>query len=296
MLTAAALIWGVGFVAQKTGGGAAGPLTFSAARSILASLTLFPLVRFSEARAKISRAISPFSLPGMICGSLLCAMTTFQQIGMYLGTPSGRAGFITSTYIVIVPVIGIFIGKRAGAKIWGAVVLAIFGLWHLSSGGEELSFRLSDLVIFGSAICSSMHIYAVDKFSPSVGPFRLAFSQFCVSAMIVSTLSLAIEMPTYPSVGDWLSKLASPDAAVSVFYAAVMAGAVSYSLQNFGQNFVEPTLASLLYSLEAVFALLAGMLVLGESLTSREAIGCALVSIAVLLAILPAKQRRDRPV
>lgn len=291
MLTTAALIWGVGFVAQKSGGGAAGPLTFGAARAIVASCALYPLVRIYEARARITRTISPFSKPGIICGALLCTMTTFQQIGMYLGTPSGRAGFITSTYIIIVPVIGIFIGRRAGAKIWGAVVLALFGLWFLSSGGEELSFRFSDLVIFGSALCSSMHIYAVDRFSQSVGPFRLAFSQFCVSAVIASVAALAFEMPTYPTVASWLSRLTTRDAAVSVLYAAVMAGAVSYSLQNSGQKFVEPTLASLLYSLEAVFALLAGMIILGERLTGREALGCALVACAVVIAVIPVKRR-----
>lgn len=214
---------------------------------------------------------------GLSCGIALCLATNFQQIGIQY-TTVGKAGFITACYIVIVPVMGLLLGKKCSPMVAGAVVLSLGGLYLLCMAGGELAMNRGDLLMLVCALLFSAHIMIIDFFSPVVDGVKMSCIQFFVSAVLSGAAMLLWEKP---DMGQLLMAWAP------VLYAGVLSCGVGYTLQIIGQKGMNPTVASLILSLESSISVLAGWVILGQRLTSRELWGCVLMFGAIILAQLP---------
>nr|WP_305114731.1 DMT family transporter [uncultured Acetatifactor sp.] len=287
MLFLAAFIWGTAFVAQSVGMDYLGPLSFNGARFLMGSLVLAPVICFNRRSAakkhKENEGKRPGSLKttiigGVCCGLALCAAALLQQIGM-LYTTVGKAGFITTLYIILVPVFGIFLKKRIPGKVWGGAAIAAFGMYLLCMS-ESLSLGRGDALVFLCAILFSVHILVIDHFSPRVDGVELSCIQFLTAGIIGSILAFLFEKP---DIGDFVNGI------VPLAYAGILSSGVAYTLQVVGQRDTDPTVASLILSLESVVSVLAGWVVLRQALTGRELAGCGLVFCAVILVQLPGK-------
>lgn len=283
-----AFIWGVAFVAQSVGMDYIGPFTFNCARSLIGGLVLIPLILFLRKRDKSKKneieekAYKKNTvLGGICCGIFLCAASCFQQFGI-MYTTVGKAGFITALYIIIVPILGIFIGKKIAPIVWGSSVIAVIGFYMLSISGQ-VSISKGDILVLICAVLFSFHILVIDYFSPKGDGVTISCIQFLTSGVICGILMLIFENP---NLSDILA------AYLPILYAGVMSCGVAYTLQIVGQKNMDPTVASLILSLESVFSVLAGWVILGQSLTGRELIGCSLVFAAVILAQLPQKTEK----
>lgn len=287
LLLLTSLVWGVAFVAQRQGGASAGPYTFNCIRSFLGGLVLLPVIpfldRYTEGRKpQTAQERRTLSIGGALCGLILFTASTLQQMGMYYGTTAGKAGFLTACYILLVPVFGIFFKKKCGWNVWVSILVAVVGLYFLCLT-DGISFQLSDGLVLLCAVCFSVHIMVVDHFSPLVDGVRMACIQFFVCGAWGMFPMIAVEMPRMgPAV--WLQSLGSVDVWIPILYAGLISCGVGYTLQIVGQNGVNPTIASLLMSLESVFSVLAGMLILHETMTGREVLGCVMVFAAVIFA------------
>lgn len=291
MLMLAALIWGTAFVAQSAGMDYIGPCTFNMVRNFIGSLVLLPVVLLAGKR-NITVRESPEQAPvkkhtllwgGLGCGALLCGGSLLQQAGIQY-TSVGKAGFLTALYIVLVPILGIFLGKRAGMKIWLSVAVALVGTFLLSVTGD-LTIGMGDLLVILGALFFSLHILLIDRLSGLVDGVKLSCLQFFVSGLISLVFAFALETPRVSEIAmAWLPLL----------YAGVISSGVGYTFQILGQRGINPTVASLILSLESVFAAVSGWLLLGQSLSGREIFGCALVFGAVILAQLPEKRSSEK--
>lgn len=290
LLLLTACIWGVAFVAQSVGMEYVGPFTFNFVRSILGGLVLIPCIFFlnrgeksgsaekiSEEEKKAQR--KTLLTGGICCGIALCLATNFQQIGIKY-TTVGKAGFITACYIVIVPVIGIFRKKKCSPMIWLSVLLAVVGLYLLCIN-EQFSIGYGDILVFICAILFSVHILVVDYFSPKVDGVKMSCIQFLVCGLLSGVVMLFTEQPQLFGVLLAWKPIA---------YAGIMSCGVGYTLQIVGQKGMDPTVASLILSLESCISVLAGWLLLGQTLSMREGLGCATMFAAIILAQLPAKE------
>lgn len=299
LLTAA--IWGVAFVAQSVGMEYIGPFTFNAVRNVIGAAVLLPCLAFlvrkkadgvSKENAKMPQTINfreklrtgeykTLFAGGICCGVLLCVASNLQQFGIQY-TTVGKAGFITAMYIVLVPMIGIFLRKKTGAKVWLAVGIAVAGLYLLCMTGGSFLLQKGDLLILACAFVFSIHILVIDYFSPKVNGVAMSCIQFFVCGLLSAVGMLLFEEP------QWQQILA---AWVPVLYAGVLSCGVAYTLQIVGQKGMNPTAASLILSLESAVSLLAGWLILGQKLTKRELIGCMLMFAAIVLVQLPERKK-----
>ena len=287
MLILTAFIWGTAFVAQSVGMDFLEPFTFNGVRSLIGGIVLLPcifLIRRINARSgeaeKAEGTRKDLVLGGILCGLLLFAASSLQQIGIVY-TTAGKAGFITAFYIVIVPVLGIFLHKRIGWKVWAAVVMALAGLYFLCMT-EELTVGKGDLYIFLCALIFSVHILVIDHFSPRVDGVKMSCIQFFTCGIVSLIPMFAWETPGVDNLlAGWMPLL----------YAGVLSCGVAYTLQVVGQKNVNPAVASLILSLESCFSVLAGWLILGEKLTMREFAGCVLMFAAIILAQLPESKK-----
>lgn len=276
LLLLTALIWGTAFVAQRTGMDFVGPVTFQSARSFLGCLSLLPLVLYRRRhKCAVSRK-APSLLACVVCGGVLTVASTIQQIGLQY-TTAGKAGFISSLYVILVPVIGLFLGRRAGGRVWLAVALSIVGL-YLISVSSQFTLQRGDVMMLASALFFALHITVVDHFIPGVDGVMLSCAQFLVAGLLTLPFALALERPTFSMLMD---------AKWAILYTGVFSSGVAYTLQIIGQQRTPPAIASLTMSLESVFSALAGALLLSETLTGREMAGCALMLLAVVLSQLP---------
>jgi drug/metabolite transporter (DMT)-like permease len=280
LLILTALIWGVAFVAQSAGMDYVGPYTFLCTRSILGGVVLLPIIHFTG-RNKPKEAATPQSrramvVGGICCGTALCVASAFQQIGI-LYTTVGKAGFITAMYIVLVPLCGLFLHKKVGEKVWIGVVLAVVGLYLLCMS-ERLSVNKGDLLMLICALCFAIHILVVDHFGRQTDGVKLSCIQFFVCALLSGILMLLLETPSWETIrAAWLP----------ICYAGLLSSGAGYTLQILGQKDTDPTVASLLMSLESVFAAIAGWLLLHERFSLRELAGVVLMAGAIVLAQLP---------
>ena len=286
VLALTALIWGVAFVAQSVGGEHVGPFTFNCVRSLLGGAVLLPMIpllgRLSGNRREENAPADRKNLwlGGVLCGVVLGLASSLQQWALEYASV-GKAGFITALYIVIVPVLGIFFHRMPGAQVWLAVVVAGAGLYLLCwSGGAALG--PGEWMLFGCSALFSLHILIIDHFSPLVDGVKLSCIQFFVAGLFCAVPTLLFEKP---AVSDVLAAWAP------ILYAGALSCGVAYTLQVVAQKHVEPTLASLTLSLESVFSVLAGWLLLHQTLTARELAGCALVFCAIVLAQLPSRKK-----
>jgi len=288
LLLLTAMIWGCAFVAQDVAADVLKPMSFNGSRMLLAALTLVPLVCFTDRRAVRSGTGMAWKqmdkaqrktlvVGGLCCGVMLALGSIFQQIGLTLGTGAGKAGFITALYIVLVPLTGLFIGKKLGKLVWIAVVLSVIGLYLLCMTG---SFTLDpgDGMLIICAACFCGHILVVDYFSRRTECIKMSCIQFFTTTVICLAGAFLFEKPTWEAVRI---------CAIPLIYAGVFSGGVGYTLQILAQRDAEPTIASLLMSLESVFAVLAGWVLLGDALSLRELAGCVMMMGGIVLAQLP---------
>lgn len=282
-----ALIWGVAFVAQRQGGEAAGPYTFNCIRSLLGAAVLLPVMPFldryvKDRKPKTAEDRRRLITGGVVCGTVLFVSSSFQQMGLYYGTTAGKAGFLTACYILLVPVLGVLLGRKCGWNVWVSVPVAVVGLYFLCLT-NGFTFQFSDVLVLLCAVCFSVHIMVVDHFSPLVDGVRMACIQFLTCGLLGVIPMFAVDM-RQAGLAGWLQSLNGVSVWIAILYAGVMSCGVAYTLQIVGQNGLNPTVASLLMSLESVFSALAGALLLRERMSRREVLGCVLVFAAVLFA------------
>ena len=277
------MIWGAAFVAQRVGMDHVGPFTFNGIRMLLAWLVMIPVTVLMEHKNKNTpgyTAPDPKDqrLSGVICGVLLFIASSLQQMGL-VSTTAGKAGFITALYVVLVPVAAWFLfRKNPGKVIWLGVLIAVGALWLLcmpADGGYVL--QSGDLLVLGCAVCFTFQILCVDHYAARVSGVKLARDEFLVTGGLSMLIAVATEPISWEGVREAL---------IPILYAGIMSGAVGYTLQVLGQRDTDPTVASLLMCMEAVFAVLTGVLLIGEKMTVRETVGCVLMFCAVILAQL----------
>ena len=288
MLVLTAFIWGTAFVAQSVGMDYLGPFTFNGVRSLIGGAALLPCIwLFQKGKGKATEkpsrgARKELIAGGIACGLLLFAASSLQQIGIQY-TTAGKAGFITAFYIVIVPVLGIFLHKKINGKVWGAVAIALAGLYFLCIT-EKFAVGKGDILIFLCALVFSIHILVIDYFSPKVDGVKMSCIQFFVCGIVSLPPMFFTETPKIgATVEGWAPLL----------YAGVLSCGVAYTLQIIGQKNVNPAVASLILSLESCFSVLAGWMVLGEKLSMRESVGCVLMFAAIILAQLPDRKKEE---
>ncbi len=277
LLVIASLIWGVSFVAQSAGMAYVGPFTFTAVRSVIAAAALVPcFLLFDRLGWSPARNRRITWKAGAILGCILFVGQNLQQVGI-LYTSVAKAGFITSLYIVLVPIFGFLFHKRVRPVLWLCAVIAITGLYFLSIR-DDFSISSGDLLVLACALVYTFHILIIDYYADRADVVRMSCIQFLVCGALSFIPALLTESPTLPAItAAWLP----------ILYAGVMSGCFAYTMQMLGQRNIEPTAASLLLSPEAVFAALAGWVLLGQTLTKRELAGCALVMTAIILSQLP---------
>lgn len=283
LLVLTALIWGCAFVAQSVGMDYVGPFTFNMARFLIGAIVLLPVIWFMDCQRKTGAekgaGQKTLIIGGICCGIALAVASTLQQWGI-LFTTVGKAGFITAMYIVIVPLLGIFIGKKVRPLIIGCVAIAVVGFYFLCMT-ESLRLGLGDFLVLLCAIAFSIHILVIDHFSPKVDGVKMSAIQFLTAAIISAVPTLLWEQPVFTEILQ---------AWQPVLYAGVMSCGVAYTLQIIAQKSADPTVASLLLSLESVFSVLAGWVLLGQGLSLKELFGCVLIFCAIILAQLPEKK------
>ena len=290
VLLVATVIWGLSYVAQSDGMRYLGPLTYSCVRILLGGVALVPTVwafhRFDpryRTGTKIERhQINRISiLGGIVVGVFMCGAATLQQYGIAV-TSAGKAGFLTALYIVLVPVFGVFFKRKITWLAAASVLLALIGSYFLCVTGS-LTIELGDWLLIGDALLFAFQILFIDFFmARGADAVLLSCTEFLTAGLLLVVPMFLFEQPTWQSV--W-------DAKYTILYAGLASGAVGYTLQVLGQREIEPTAASLLMSLESVFAVLFGWLLLGQALSVRELLGCALVFAAVILSQLPVGKR-----
>lgn len=283
LLVLTALIWGCAFVAQSVGMDYVGPFTFNTARFLIGAIVLLPVIWFMDRQRKTGAekgaGQKTLIIGGICCGIALAVASTLQQWGI-LFTTVGKAGFITAMYIVIVPMLGIFIGKKVRPLIIGCVAIAVVGFYFLCMT-ESLRLGLGDFLVLLCAIAFSIHILVIDHFSPKVDGVKMSAIQFLTAAIISAVPTLLWEQPVFTEILQ---------AWQPVLYAGIMSCGVAYTLQIIAQKNADPTVASLLLSLESVFSVLAGWVLLGQGLSLKELFGCVLIFCAIILAQLPEKK------
>ena len=288
MLVLTAFIWGTAFVAQSVGMDYLGPFTFNGVRSLIGGAALLPGIwLFQKGKGKATEkpsrgARKELIAGGIACGLLLFAASSLQQIGIQY-TTAGKAGFITAFYIVIVPVLGIFLHKKISGKVWGAVAIALAGLYFLCIT-EKFAVGKGDILIFLCALVFSIHILVIDYFSPKVDGVKMSCIQFFVCGIVSLPPMFFTETPKIGAIVEGWAPL---------LYAGVLSCGVAYTLQIIGQKNVNPAVASLILSLESCFSVLAGWMVLGEKLSMRESVGCVLMFGAIILAQLPDRKKEE---
>ncbi len=280
LLLITSLVWGLGFIAQKLGMDHMQPFMFTGVRNYMGALALLPIIYFTGKRAKKfgkpNGDLKTTVIAGIVCGVCLFIASNLQQIGIQY-TTAGKTGFITAMYIVLVPIIGFFLGKRIRAIIVFSLVVAVVGLYFLCiTDGFYLS--KGDTFVLLCALCFSIHIIAVDHFVGRSNPVALSCIQFAVSGTLSTILSLFTETTTMEDI-----YLCMP----ALLYAGVVSSGVGYTLQIVGQQKVPPAIASLIMSFESVFSVIFGAVILKDIMTTREIIGCILVFSAVILSQLP---------
>ena len=279
-LTVAVLIWGSTFVAQSVGMDKVGPFTFQAVRCALAVLFLLPVIALFEIR-DIKNYFRKWLqkdlwIAGVQCGLALFAAASLQQVSL-VHTDAGKAGFLTALYVVLVPVIGLFYGKKLRVHVAISIVMAVIGSYLLADmqGG---SINQYDLMLLGCALCFSVQITLVDRYAPVVDCLRLNCIQCFVTLVLSGIAMLLTEKPQMDAIAScWLP----------LGYAGILSMGVAYSLQILGQEKVEPTTASIIMSMESVIAVLSGWLVLHETMSAKELIGCAVMFVALILSQIP---------
>lgn len=299
LLFLTAVIWGVAFVAQSAGMEHLGPFTYNGARSILGGLVLLPCIallgRLQGKHMPDEKAAAGMQergeraagsdrrqllTGGLCCGIILFAASNFQQFGIQY-TTVGKAGFITAMYILIVPVLGLLLHKKVGLQVWIGVIFGVTGLYLLCMQ-DSMRLEKGDALVMVCAFIFSLHILVIDHFSQKVDGVKMSCIQFWVCGILSLLCSLLFESPDLNSIViSWMP----------ICYGGIMSCGVAYTLQIIGQKGMNPTVASLILSLESVVSVIAGFLLLGQSMSRRELFGCLMMTMAILFAQLPDRKK-----
>lgn len=285
-LLLATVIWGGAFVAQSAGMDLIGPMTFQAVRSAMAVVALVIFTALMELRS-LGSYFKKWADPqlwkvGLLCGLALFVATALQQVALQF-TDAGKAGFLTAMYIVIVPLLGIFLRRKPGKNAIIGVGIAVIGMYLLCCAGVS-QINMGDVMLLGCAVAFAVQITLVDRFASQVDTLRLN----CIQALVVSVISAIWTLFTEEVRFDTIAACWLP-----LGYAGVLSMGAAYSLQIVGQKHMEPTAASMIMSLESVFAVVFGALLLHERMSLYESLGCVLVFAAVILSQLPDKKKRS---
>lgn len=288
LLSITALIWGTSFVAQRVGMDYIGPFTFTATRFIIGTLSLIPVIlimnrlnnKHQNNRPKETK--KDLLVGGLACGAALFCGISFQQAGLVY-TTAGKAGFITALYIVLVPLLGLFIHKKVSKNVWIGVALAVVGLYLLCIT-EGFSISKGDVIVLCGTVFWAIHILVVDYFAPKVDGLKMSFIQFFVAGILSFVMALYAETIELSSILD---------SAGPILYTGIVVVGIAYTFQILGQRGTNPTVAAIILSMESVFAVISGMILLGESMTLKEMIGCVIMFTAVIIAQLPAKKETE---
>lgn len=276
LLLLTAMIWGSSFVAQSAGADLISPAFFNGTRMLLGSLLLSPLAVYRMRRYVPASSRRTLLLGGACCGVLMFTGSYIQQTGIAY-TTAGKAGFLTAIYVVLVPVLGIFLKKKPRPILWVSVALACVGLYFLCFTDKTFSLAMGDAAMLGGAVMFALHIMVVDHFSPLVDGVCLSFVQFLTAGSLGMVVAFITEQPSFAALSA---------AAVPILYTGVFTMGVAYTLQIVAQKDTDPTVASLILCMESVFAVVFGWLILHETLSLREGVGSEFMFVAVLLAQL----------
>ncbi len=286
LLVLTAMIWGFAFVAQRAGMEYVGPFTFNGIRFALGAFSLLPLVLIHRRRKIGYQHVLPeitgkmMTIGGIVAGLALFLGSSFQQVGIVY-TTAGKAGFITGLYVIIVPIIGIFWKQRIGAGNWFAALLAIAGLYLLSIHGT-FKIAIGDLLVFISAFFWAAHVHVIGWFSAKMDSLELAFLQFTACSVFSLLVAILWESFVIESILQ---------AAIPILYAGLFSVGVAYTLQVVGQKHAPPANAAIILSLESVFAVLGGWLLLSEGLSLRGIFGCILMLGGMILSQIQTSQK-----
>lgn len=289
MLLMTSLIWGTAFVAQSEGMNYVGPFTYNAMRTLLGGIVLIPVImlfRFPDRKSgggKSEYSLKNTVAGGICCGAVLFIASSLQQAGIVY-TTAGKAGFVTALYIVIVPVIGIFLHRKMPIKMWLFIAVALAGFWLLCIK-DNFSISSGDMLVFIGAVFFAVHIIVIDHFNKmETDGVLMSCIQFFTAGLLMLICMFIFEKPVISDICD---------AGGTILYAGIMSCGAAYTLQILGQKYTNPTLSTLLMSLESVFAALSGWLILNERLSAKEFFGCILIFAAVILAQLAGTDKQQ---
>ncbi len=290
MLLVTSLIWGTAFVAQSEGMNYIEPFTYNALRTLLGGVVLIPVIilfRFLDKKNGGEKKTLPLKntvIGGLCCGVVLFVASSFQQAGI-AQTTAGKAGFVTALYIVIVPIIGLFLRRKMPLRMWFFIAAALVGFWLLCIK-ENFGISAGDMLVFFGAVFFAVHIITIDHFNEKgTDGVLMSCIQFFTAGLLMLICMFIFEKPAAANIAD---------AGGTILYAGIMSCGVAYTLQILGQKYTEPTLSTLLMSLESVFAALSGWLILGEKLSTKEFFGCVLIFAAVILAQLAGSDKKEK--
>ena len=288
-----ALIWGTAFVAQDVAAGHVPPMTFNMLRFFIAVLFLLPVKLIIGAVKRRKRSEEPVSpegkraglrtllIAGLLCGLALGVASFLQQAGMEAGTDSGKSGFITAMYVVLVPIGGLILGKRLPRIFWAGLALAVIGLYLLCISGK-LTFTVGDLLTLLCAVAFTVQILLIDRFAKSLDPVLFCIAEFITAGVFSAAGMLLFEKPDWSEVVRY---------ALPVLYVAIFSCGIAYLLQIVAQRDGNPAVVSLLFSMESVFSVIGGAVLLHQHMTAREYLGCALILAAVIIAQIPERKK-----
>lgn len=285
------MVWGLSFVSQVEGMKTVDPITFQGIRLILAALVLLPLVMVRSKKDPDRELPEPERkkknkgtiIGGMCCGCALFAACLLQQYGCQT-TTAGKAAFITTLYVVVVPILSLFLRKRVRPIMWLCVVLGVVGLYLLAMPNGFENIKIGDIYVMLCAVAYAVHILCCDHFVAKFDGVKISFVQFLFAGIIGCIAMFIFETP------DWE---AIKSCAINILYVGCISGGVGYTLQIIAQKDAEPTVASLLMSLESVFGVIFGTIILSEVMTGREILGCVAIFAAVVISNLPEKKAQQ---
>ena len=290
------IVWGIAFVAQSKGGDAVGAYSFNGIRFLIGAAVLLPVIKILDNKElttnRPQNAADRRTLwtGGICCGLALCLASNLQQVGINMGAEAGKAGFLTATYILMVPILGLIIGRKCNIKIWIGVAITLVGMYFLCMNGSKGSFSLqkSDILLLLCALCFAVQILFIDHFSPKVDAVRLSCIEFLVTGVCSCILMFFVDMGhSVSGIVQWSSALTDWSAWIPILYAGIFSSGIGYTLQVVGQKGLNPAFASMVMSLESVVSVFAGWILLGQQLSAREIIGCVLIFTAIMLAQIP---------
>jgi drug/metabolite transporter (DMT)-like permease len=281
LLLLAAIVWGFAFVAQKVGMDSIGPMAYNGIRFLLGSASLLPVIWFFNKKAKTPKPPNKVNIwvAGLITGLVLFVAATIQQIGIVY-TTAGNAGFITTMYVILVPVFGLFFKQKVNLQTWIAAIIALIGLYFLSVS-EGLTIVIGDAIVFVSAFFWAAQVLLASYYAPKVNIIKLAAIQFAITGFLSLIISFFTETYDFQNIYN---------AIIPILYGGVLSVGLAFTLQLIGQKNVIPSHAAIILSLESLFAAIGGWLILSEQLTSTEMLGAALMLIGVILSQMKFKK------